>query len=624
LAQLKRELGFLDVFAVAAGAMISSGLFILPAIAYLRAGPGVVLSYLLASLFIVPSILCQVELATAMPKAGGTYFYIERSLGAVLGLFSGFANWFALAMKSAFAILGVIFLVDILAEQLAGGPMPPWLLQLIAVFLCVGFGGMNIVSVRQTGRFQFWLVAALIVILVGFVATGAGKMSADRFAGFLDRGWVSLIATAGLVFISFGGLTKIASIGEEIRRPVVRNLVGGMLLAWALVSILYVSVVAVTVGVIDGQELSQTLLPISTAAESIMPGIGFAVLALAAIFAFVTTANGGILAASRSPMAMSRDQLLPGRLASVSHRFKTPHFSIALTVTFMAISILLLDLETLVKTASTLLILLYILANLSVIVMRESKIQSYRPRFRVPLYPYVNVASVGVYIILIIDMGLIPLSITAGFVALSTIWYLGYARGKVGRASAIMHIVERITDKKLKTVTLENELRDILIERDNIVADRFDDLIRCGLVMDIRGRQSAEIVFTRICRNLSRELDVDTHQLYASFIQREQAGATIVAPGIAIPHIVIDGERKFAVALVRSTEGIDFPGAAEPVKMMFVLAGSRDERNFHLRALMAIAQICQDKHFEQRWLAARDSEAIRNVVLLATRKRDTR
>jgi APA family basic amino acid/polyamine antiporter len=59
------------------------------------------------------------------------------------------------------------------------------------------------------------------------------------------------------------------------------------------------------------------------------------------------------------------------------------------------------------------------------------------------------------------------------------------------------------------------------------------------------------------------------------------------------------------------------------VKIMFALAGSRDQRNYHLRALMAIAQITQEKQFEQRWLEARDTEAIRNLILLSTRKRDT-
>ena len=99
MAELKKQLGALDVFSVASGAMISSGLFVLPAIAFMKAGPAMILSYFLASLLIIPSVLSQAELATAMPRAGGTYFYVERSLGTIWGLFGGVANWFSLALK---------------------------------------------------------------------------------------------------------------------------------------------------------------------------------------------------------------------------------------------------------------------------------------------------------------------------------------------------------------------------------------------------------------------------------------------------------------------------------------------------------------------------------------------
>ena len=113
---LKKQLGLADVFSVASGAMISSGLFILPAIAYSKAGPAVILSYLIASLIILPSVLSKAELATAMPRAGGTYFFVERSFGSLFGLFTGLANWFSLALKSAFAIVGTAVIIEIIFQ----------------------------------------------------------------------------------------------------------------------------------------------------------------------------------------------------------------------------------------------------------------------------------------------------------------------------------------------------------------------------------------------------------------------------------------------------------------------------------------------------------------------------
>ena len=76
MAKLQKQLGLLDVFSVAAGAMISSGLFVLPAIAFAKAGPAIILSYLFASILVLPTVLSKAELSTAMPRAGGTYFFV--------------------------------------------------------------------------------------------------------------------------------------------------------------------------------------------------------------------------------------------------------------------------------------------------------------------------------------------------------------------------------------------------------------------------------------------------------------------------------------------------------------------------------------------------------------------
>ncbi|MHC4396753.1 MAG: amino acid permease [Planctomycetota bacterium] len=621
MARLKRQLGLLDVFAVAAGAMISSGLFVLPAIAFTKAGPAVILAYLFASILILPSVLSKAELATAMPRAGGTYFFIERSLGPIWGLFSGFAGWFSLALKSAFAIVGMAVLIEVVLQTVFHTQLQPWHLKVITVICCLGFMALNIVSVRHTSRFQVLLVAALLLILAVFVIFGFGSVEAVRYEGFLQQGWLAVLATVGLVFISFGGLTKVASIAEEVKHPG-RNLPRGMLLAWFVVTVFYIAVITITVGVLSGSQLAASYMPISLAAGKFMGPAGFAILSLAAIAAFVTTANGGILAASRSPMAMSRDRLLPTLLGRVNQHFKTPHLSILLTGGFMIIAIVFLDIEMLVKTASTLMIILFILVNISVIIMRESRIQSYRPKFKSPLYPYIHIFAILVYSFLIIDMGKIPLLISIGFVVLSAAWFVLYVSRRVSRASAVMHIVERVTARELKSVTLENELRDILLERDDIIEDRFDKLIRKCQILDIKGSRDAEQLFREVSTILAERLGTDEYVLFEKFLHREAQGGTVVQPGFAIPHIIVEGDNKFDILLVRSREGIKFAHTAEPIRIMFILAGSKDQRNYHLRALMAIAQIAQEKNFEQRWLTARDTQAIRNLILLSTRKRD--
>jgi basic amino acid/polyamine antiporter, APA family len=620
-ANLKKELGLLDVFCVATGAMISSGLFVLPAIAYTKAGPAVILSYLLASLLVIPSMLSKAELATAMPRAGGTYFFIERSLGSMCGVFGGLTGWFSLVLKSAFAVAGMSIIIDIVLQRMLPVQLSPWHLKAIGVLCCLGFTALNIVSVKHTTRFQILLVATLLVILTLFMMLGAGAVETVRYKDFLGKGWQAVLATSGLVFVSFGGLTKVASIAEEVKDPG-KNVPWGMLLAWFVVTLFYLGVITITVGVVGGTELSDSLLPISLAASKFMGSAGFMVLSLAAIAAFVTTANGGILAASRSPLAMSRDNLLPPHFGHVNQRFNTPHISILVTGGFMIVAIVCLDIQSLIKTASTLKILLFILTNISVITMRESKIQSYRPKFRSPWYPTIHIFAIIAYSLLIIDMGKVPLMISAGFIVLSGAWYGLYVSKRVSRASAVIHIVKRVIDQKFKTFTLDSELRDILIERDEIITDRFDQLIKKCEIIDFPDRMSAGKAFQQAASVLAERLETDQYLFFTKLIQREAEGSTVIQPGLAIPHVVVDGKRKFDVLLIRAVDGIDFPNVKDPVHAMFVLAGSKDERDYHLRALMAIAQIAQDKQFQQQWLAARDTEAIRNLILLSTRKRD--
>ena len=131
--------------------------------------------------------------------------------------------------------------------------------------------------------------------------------------------------------------------------------------------------------------------------------------------------------------------------------------------------------------------------------------------------------------------------------------------------------------------------------------------------------------FNEFIQIASEELTSRTGIAKEKFIQlfneREKQSCTALRPGLAIPHIIIEGENKFDVLLVRSREGIIFPDAEEPVHIVFVLIGTRDRRRSHLRALMAIAQIAQQRDFDEKWLNASATKDLRDIILLGTRKR---
>ena len=415
-------------------------------------------------------------------------------------------------------------------------------------------------------------------------------------------------------------MTKVASIAEEVRNPG-RNIPMGMFTAFVLVTLAYALVVFVTVGIVDGGELRNSLTPISLGAGKLMGTWGVVIMATAAMVAFSTTANAGILAASRSPMAMSRDQLLPAWIQRTHPRFGTPHISILLTCAFMIFVVLFLSVESLVKTASTLKLLLFAFVNIAVVVMRQSKLSSYRPMFRSPLYPWIQIAGVVGYIFLIVEMGMLPLLITGMFTVLSLVWYYVYARPRVTRRSALVGMVKRISDKELGNGSLAAELKSILLERDEIVEDRFDWLVDRCPVMDIQESIPAEEMFRRVAKELSPRLGVGEDILFQRFVKRERESQTVVRTGVAIPHLMVEGEKKFEILMVRCKEGMEFPDSPEPVHAAFVLVGTRDERNFHLCALMAVAQVTNEVDFDRNWLRARNITELRHVVLLAKRRR---
>ena len=609
--KLKRELGLLDIFCIASGAMISSGLFILPGIASSQTGPSIFLSYIIASFLALPALLSKAELATAMPKAGGDYFFITRSMGLSVGTIGGAASWFSLSLKSAFALVGI----GAYASFIIHIPV-----KIVAVSLCLLFVGLNIKGVKAAGIFQRILVFGLFGILLFYIFYGFPSIDLKRYVPFVPYGKMAVFTTAGFIFISYGGLTKIASLAEEVKNPG-RNIPLGMILSISIVSLLYALVVFITTGVLEQNILYTSITPISDAAYQFMGNIGSAVMAVAALLAFISTANAGIMAASRYPIAMSRDKIVPPFFKRISQKYRTPHISILFTGIFMILSITLLDLELLVKVASTFLILLYIFVNLAVIIMRESKIQNYKPQFYSPFYPWVQIVGVLSGIFLIFKMGLVTYLIMGIFIMAGCLWYLIYVRPNVKKEFALIHVIERITAKELTSNILETELKNILRERDEIVEDRFDKLISDCNILDLENSMTMEEFFQKASRSLAQELDIEKDSIFNSLMEREKESSTVIRPGLAIPHIVVESKHKFRILLARCKDGISFPDVEPKVHIVFMLVGSRDERNFHLRALAAIAEIAQSRDFDKRWLAARNIEDLRNIILLAERKR---
>jgi amino acid transporter len=613
-ATLKRELGLFEVFCIASGAMISSGLFVLPGLAYAKTGASVIISYLIASLLIVPTLLSKAELATAMPKAGGDYFFIDRSMGPAVGTVGGFASWFSLASKTAFALIGIGAFVQLFYNDLTDINM-----KLIAVAFCIIFTVINLFGVKHAGKTQSILVSGLVIILVFYIIVGFFYIEPSRFQPFTTHGIGSIFATAGFVFVSFMGLTKVCSVAKEVCKPK-RNIPLGIFLAWGVVSALYVLVVSVTVGLLDHKDLTSSLMPISKGAVVFSGEIGLIILGVAAVLAFITTANAGLLSSSRYPMALSKDQLLPGFFSKISKK-GTPIISILFTSSFMIVIILFLDLEGLVKTASTLVLLLFIFVNLSLIMMRESKLRYYRPSFHSPFYPWIQIAGIIGYSLLIIEMGVIPLVFVGCFILAGFLWYLFFARDKIWREYSLLHVVERVTGEKKTGYLLDEELREILIERDDVTEKRFEDILSKCEIFDVFKYEKPDKFAMLIANRLAERLNIDKNKLYKLLMKKEKDSNVMVHPGIVILSNIIDGSDKFEMIIVRSKKGIMLFDNVPPVHAFFVVVSTPEQQSFYMHSLMWIVQIAEEIDFKKNWLDAKDADELRNIILSSWRKR---
>jgi APA family basic amino acid/polyamine antiporter len=440
---LERDLGLYATVTISMGAMIGSGIFVLPALGLQKAGPAVILAYILAGLVVLPAALSKAEMATAMPESGGTYLYIDRAMGPLAGTVAGIGAWFSLVFKSSFALVGLGAYL-LLLVPLSGG-----LVKAVALGLAVLIVVLNVVGTEQSGKAQSVIVTAVVVALIAYVFNAGVVADPARFQGFTDKGAGGVVTAAAFVFVSYAGVTKIASVAEEVDNPG-RNLPRGILISMGVMMLLYTLVVAAVVGLNDptplttsGPNNGPSLTPMADGAGQLLGGVGVVVVALVAILALTSMANAGVLASSRFPLAMSRDSLAPGQLARVSERFKTPRNAILLTGGLLLALIAFVPVVELAKLASAFQILVFSIVNVALIVFRTSGVESYQPSFRAPGYPYVQLVGVVGGLALLTQMGTLPILGAVGMIGGGIGWYLVYGRARTDRDGALGVILAR-------------------------------------------------------------------------------------------------------------------------------------------------------------------------------------
>jgi len=434
---LERGLGLSSAVTLSMGAMIGGGIFVLPAVGFKKAGPAVIIAYLLAGLVVLPNALSKAEMATAIPEDGGTYLYIDRAMGPLAGTIAGLGFWFSLVFKSAFALVGLGAYLLLLVS------IPAGLVKGVALALGALVVVLNVVGTEQSGQLQAVIVVAVVVVLGAYVLDGATTADATRYAPLATDGAGGVVTAAAFVFVSYAGIGEVASVAEEVVDPG-RNLPLAMLISIGAMMVIYTAVVGVVVGLVPADTLLQggpdggpSLTPMADGAGSLLGGVGVAVIALSAVLALTSMANAGVLGTSRFLLAMSRDSLLPAWLGRIDSRFLTPRNAVVVTGAVLLAFIAFVPVVDLAKLASAFLILVFSLESLALVAFRESDLAFYDPEFTAPGYPVVQAVGVLGGLAFIARMGTLSLVGAVGITVGGLAWYLLYGRSRTDRIGAL-------------------------------------------------------------------------------------------------------------------------------------------------------------------------------------------
>lgn len=466
------------MIAIGLGGMLGTGIFVLPGLAATKIGASLWLAYLVAAICILPAAYSKSELATAMPSSGGAYVFIERAFGPLFGTISGLGLWIALVLKCAFALVGigayVLVVLDMDSEAITKSV---GLGFLFLVFL------LNIVGAKKAGNFQSYAVLVALLVLAALFVLGIQSMDqATPFFAKLKEETVELaghkdfIFAVAFVYLSYSGVTKVAAIAEEIKNPD-KNLPLGMILSLFIITTIYVLISFVLTANVSLSELAGNYNPIHTLALDLnvssfeISGVHVvgAFIALIAVLTLLSTVNAGVLASSRFPFAMSRDGLLPKFWSQVHKKFLTPINTIAITCVAIALVVLFLDVFEIAKLASAFKVMMFISVNLAVIVLRETSAQWYQPKYKSPLYPWVQMFGIITGFVLLFYLGFTPfLSIGAIFLLGAIIYALSNKENtrtgvlkKYGHRPALYLFYTKKQQQEIETKRIEEEDKNL-------------------------------------------------------------------------------------------------------------------------------------------------------------------
>ncbi|WP_144798763.1 APC family permease [Halorubrum depositum] len=435
-AELERTIGLSGGLAIGIGTMIGAGIFVFPGLAGGEIGTAAAASFAVGGVIALLVALPTSELATAMPRSGGGYYFVSRGLGTLAGTVIGLSLWLGLVFATAFYLVGLgFYALDALAQiGLTVGAEPGGIVSAIAVLAGVAFTVLNVTGTENAAKLQNGIVALLLSMLVAFLGFGLleafGVVAVDTPPGEAADVWeaVPILSVAALVFTSYLGFAQVATVAGEMKDPG-RNLPLAMVGSVLIVTVLYVLTIFVATSVFQRNALL-------AAGETAMVEVGRALLGPAGalviiaggLLATMSSANASILSTSRAIYGVSKDALLPRRASRINLRYGTPHVALGMAGGPVIVLAATRQVQLLAEVASFLHLVMYGLMCVALVAIRRDRPEWYDPEFVVPGGPVVPVLGALASFGLIAFMNRLSIAVGTAVIAVTAGWYFYYAR----------------------------------------------------------------------------------------------------------------------------------------------------------------------------------------------------
>lgn len=448
---LRRSLGPWNLTALGIGSIIGTGIFVFTGVAASQhAGPGLIISMMIAAVACAFAGLCYAELAAMIPVSGSAYTYAYATFGELIAWIIGWDLILEYALSGATVAIGwsgyfVSFLETIgvhfpralaaapgVGTMLPNGDIVTGFFNLPAAGIVLLVSLLLTLGIRESANTNTVLVLIKSVVLVLFVAAGISYINRDNLTPLIppntgtfgEFGWSGVLRGAAIMFFAYIGFDAVSTAAQEAKRPQ-RDLPLGILLSLAICTVLYIAVAVVLMGIVPYQRLN---VPDPLAVGIDATGLTWLspVIKISALFGLFSTMLVQLLGQSRIFFSMSRDGLLPKLFSRVHPRFRTPHLSTMITGSVMAVAAGLLPLTTLGQLVSMGTLLAFVLVCIGIIILRRTAPDLPRP-FRTPAVPLVPILGA---LACFIQMLALPISTwirLVGWLGLGMLIYFGYS-----------------------------------------------------------------------------------------------------------------------------------------------------------------------------------------------------